>query len=46
MGRDQYLRADATDEDNELAIVDFAAWCSVLQGKQAGTIASRISAVQ
>ena len=46
MGRDQYLTADATAEDHELAIVDFAAWCSASQGNQAGTIASKISAVQ
>ena len=42
MWRDQYLRADATAEDNELAIVAFAAWCSASQGNQAGTIASNI----
>ena len=42
MGRDQYLRADATAEDNELAIVDFAAWCIASQGNRVGTIASNI----
>lgn len=46
IGRDQYLKSDAAAEDNELALVDFAAWCSASQGNQAGTIASKVSAVQ
>ena len=45
MGRDQYLRSDADEGINELALVDFPGWCSASQGNQAGTISSKLAAV-
>ena len=45
VGRDQHLKSDAGEGSNELALVDFAGWCSAAQGNQAGTISSKLAAV-
>ena len=46
VGRDQYLKSDADEGINELALVDFSGWCSASQGNQAGTISSKLADVQ
>ena len=46
MGRGQYLRSDAGEGINELALVEFGGWCSPSQGNQAGTNSSKRAAVQ
>ena len=46
MGRDQYLKSDADKGINEIALVNFAGWCSASQGNQAGTTSSERTAVQ
>ena len=47
VGRDQYLKSDADKGINEIALVNFAGWCSASQGNQAGgTTSSKRTAVQ
>ena len=46
VGRGQYLKLDADEGINELALVDFAGWCSASQGNQAETSSSKQAAVQ
>ena len=46
VGRDQYLKSNADEGINELALVDFSCWCSASQGNQAGTVPTNLAAVQ
>ena len=46
MGRDQYLKSDADEGINELALVDFAGWCSASLGNQAGATSCKLVIVQ